>query len=139
MEIRRAHEGDGERVHPLLEQLMHADRERRGGAWRVALKDPDYAAWVAEADGKAIGFLDLFVLADVAHGANIAVINNLVVDAGFRSRGIGTHLLRAAERHRRERGAVETHVWTGRENGPAIRLYTACGFVDRGVLLELEL
>ncbi len=139
MEIRRAHEGDCERVHPLLEQLMRSDRARRRAAWSEALGDPGYAAWVAEADGRPVGFIDLFVLADVGHGASIAVINNLVVDAGGRGRGIGRSLVRHAAQHCRERGVVEAHVWTDRDNAPAIRLYTACGFVDRGVLLELPL
>ena len=95
---------------------------------------------MAEADGRAIGILDLFVLADVAHGANIAVINNLVVDAGFRGRGIGdapaaggdAALPGAGRGGERTCGRTGT---TSRRSG----LYTACGFVDRGVLLELEL
>jgi len=139
MDIRRAHERDLETVHPLLEQLMQGDRERRRAAWREALRDPDYAAWIAEVDGRAGGFIDLFVFSDVSHGGRIGVINNLVVDAGFRGRGIGARLLQAATQHCRLLGAVEAHVWTDRDNVPAIGLYTGHGFVDRAVLLELEL
>jgi len=138
MGVRRAVESDLKTIHPLLEQLMNAEPDRRRTMWSEALENEGYAAWIADADGQPVGFIDLFVFPDVAHGRTIGLINNLVVDERFRGRGLGESLLRAAIRHGKQRGAVELHVWTDFDNKPAIGLYKRVSFVDRALLLELQ-
>jgi GNAT superfamily N-acetyltransferase len=138
-EVRRAVEADFDAVHRLLEQLMSGDRAHREAVWREALRRDDYAAWIAEAKGRPAGFLDLCLFLDVSHGGTIGLVNNLVVDAACRGEGVGRRLLEEAVRHSRGRGMVEVHVWTGRDNAPALRLYQRAGFAPRAVLLELEL
>ena len=138
MGVRHAVEGDLATIHPLLEQLMPAELERRRAVWTDALADKGYAAWVAEVDGEPGGFIDLFLFPDVAHGGTIGVINNLVVDERFRGRGLGGSLLRAAIQHCAQRGGSELHVWTAFDNAPAIGLYKRLGFMERALLLELE-
>lgn len=139
MGIRRAVESDLQAIHPLLEQLMPAPAGRRHKMWEEALRNEGYAAWVADVDGTPAGFVDLFIFPDVAHGSNIGVISNLVVDERFRGRGLGAALLRAATERCRQRDVVELHVWTDFDNAPAIRLYRKFGFADRALLLELEI
>lgn len=139
MGIRRAIEGDLKVIHPLLEQLMSAPVGRRHVMWEGALRSESYAAWIAELHGTPAGFVDLFIFPDVAHGSNIGVVSNLVVDEQFRGRGLGEDLLRAATEHCRQRDVVELHVWTDFDNAPAIGLYRRSGFVDRALLLELEI
>lgn len=136
--VRRAVEGDLEAVHPLLDQLLTAEFARRQAVWRDAFAQDDFAAWVAEVDGRPAGFLDLILFPDVAHGGKIGVINNLVVDAPVRGRGLGTRLLREAIHYSRQRGAVELHVWTDFDNTAALELYESVGFVRRAMLLELQ-
>lgn len=136
--VRRAVEGDLEAVHPLLDQLLTAEFARRQAVWRDAFAQDDFAAWVAEVDGRPAGFLDLILFPDVAHGGKIGVINNLVVDAPVRGRGLGTRLLREAIHYSRQRGAVELHVWTDFDNTAALGLYESVGFVRRAMLLELQ-
>lgn len=138
MPIRRAVESDLEAIHHLLEQLMQAERDQRHMTWGEALETAGYAAWVVEVDGKPVGFIDLFVLPDVAHGSKIGLVNNLVIDERFRGRGLGAGLLREAIHQCRQQGAAELHVWTDPDNTPAIGLYKRFGFVDRALLLELE-
>ncbi len=137
MAIRRAVEGDFEAIHRLLDQLMPAERDRRH-TWSEALERAGYAAWVAEEGGRPAGFIDLFVFPDVAHGGAIGLVNNLVVDAGFRGRGLGESLLREVVHHCKQQRVAELHVWTDRDNTPAIGLYKRLGFADRAVLLELR-
>ena len=138
MDVRRAIESDFEAIHPLLDQLMQAELDRRHMTWSEALGTPGYAAWVAEVDGKPVGFIDLFVFPDVAHGGMTGLINNLVIDERFRGRELGKDLLLEAIRHGTQQGAAELHVWTELDNTPAIGLYKRLGFVDRALLLELQ-
>lgn len=139
MELRRAIEGDLKAIHPLIEQLMPAPIDRRHVMWEEALRNERYAAWIVEVDGMPAGFVDLLIFPDIAHGSNIGVISNLVIDERFRGRGLGENLLRAATAHCRQREVVELHVWTDFDNAAAIGLYRKLGFVDRALLLELEL
>ena len=139
MAVRRAVESDLGAIHPLLDELVHAELGRRRATWSEALTVTAYAAWVGEIDGTLAGFMDLFLFPDVAHGGTIGLINNLVVDARFRGRGLGEDLLREAICHCRRHGVVELHVWTGFDNARAIRLYERVGFVRRSVLLELQM
>jgi len=139
MGIRRVIEHDIEAVHPLLEQLMPAELNRRRTAWSEAVKNEGYAAWVAEEDGTPVGFIDLFLFPDVAHGSEIGLINNLVVDTRFRGRGFGESLLREAIHHCQQQGVAELHVWTDPDNTPAIELYKKLRFLGRARLLELPL
>jgi ribosomal protein S18 acetylase RimI-like enzyme len=137
--IRRAVENDLVAIHPLLEQLGPAGAERRRAIWRVTLAQDGYAAWIAEADDHAAGFIDVYVFQDISHGAKIGLVNNLVVDARFRRRGLGDGLLKEAIAYCREHSAVELHVWTEPDNVPALRLYEGTGFARRAVLLELKM
>jgi N-acetylglutamate synthase-like GNAT family acetyltransferase len=86
MGVRRAVETDLEAIHPLLEQLMQTELDRRHMMWSESLEDAGYAAWIAEADGKPVGFVDLLVFPDVAHGSKIGLISNLIIDERFRGR-----------------------------------------------------
>lgn len=84
------------------------------------------------------GFLDLYVFPDTAHGNNVGLVNNLVIDERFRGRGLGEGLLGEAIEHCRRGDVAELHVWTGADNIAAIGLYRKAGFAERAVLMELE-
>lgn len=139
MAVRRAGSGDFSVIHSLLDQLMPGEQRRREAVWAELMDDHVYVAWIAETENQPAGFLDLYVFPDVAHGQRIGVIGNLVVDARYRGRGVGKSLLREAITHCRDQDVVELHVWTDFDNEPAQRLYRKHGFVDRALLLELEM
>jgi ribosomal protein S18 acetylase RimI-like enzyme len=137
--IRRVVERDLERVHLLLEQLLPAEFERRRAVWRNTLAQDGYASWIAEIDNQPAGFIDLILFHDIAHGGALGLINNLVVDARFRRRGLGEALLSEAIAHCRRSGAAELHLWTDSDNAPALRLYESAGFAPRSLVLELQM
>lgn len=139
MDIRRARASDLEVMQPLLDQLMRAPIDQRHAIWRDSLAHPGYTAWVAEANSALVGFIDLLVFPDVAHGCKVGVINNLVVDERFRGQGIGERLIREVMHYSKQRDAKELHVWTGFDNTRAIEFYRRVGFADRALLLEAEL
>lgn len=138
-QIRRVVEPDFEAVHRLLEQLMPASQGLRRALWSGTLAQENFAAWIAEVDGRPAGFLDLYVFPDVAHGRNIGLINNLVVDEAFRRRGLGEALVNESVAYCRARDVVELHLWTDFDNTRALALYERCGFIRRSLLMEREL
>ncbi|RNL84391.1 GNAT family N-acetyltransferase [Halostreptopolyspora alba] len=63
-------------------------------AWTRIENDPDRAVLVAESRGQIIGTLDLLVVANLTHDAQSwALIDNVVVDAATRRRGVGRALM----------------------------------------------
>jgi len=138
MQIRRARPDDFLKVQSLLTQLMPGRPHNQHAMWDALAGYPGYGAWVAEIGDALAGFLDLFVFPDVAHGAPIAIINNLRVREPFRRRGLGKRLLHAAVDHSSRDQAVEVHVWTDFDNARAIQLYKGVGFAERALLRELD-
>jgi GNAT superfamily N-acetyltransferase len=138
MRIRRARPDDFLKVQSLLTQLMPGLPRGQEAMWDALGDYPGSGAWVAAIDDALAGFLDLFLFPDVAHGARIAIINNLIVGEPFRRRGLGTRLLHAAVDHSSREQAIEVHVWTDFDNAPAIQLYKSVGFAERALLLELD-
>jgi ribosomal protein S18 acetylase RimI-like enzyme len=138
-QIRRALENDLDDLHPVLEQLLSGEVERRRAVWRDSLAQHGYAAWIAEIDDQTAGFVDLYLFPDVSHGSKIGLINNLVVDARFRGRGLAGDLLKEVIAYCRQHDTDELHVWTEPDNAPALRVYEGAGFARRAVLLELQM
>lgn len=87
---------------------------------------------VAEADGVVAGFVT--ILARVAFESlddppgHYALVSDLVVRERFRGRGLGTELLREAERYAVAADAREIRVGVLSENRAAAQLYRRAGF-----------
>lgn len=95
------------------------------------IKNPDYAVYVAEADGQIIGFAGT-KLNDAPPTEYTHQIGALYVDPSYEGRGAGTALMRAVIDQSREKGIESLVVWTFRDNETARRLYAKHG----GVLLD---
>lgn len=78
-------------------------------------------------DGALIGFGMVYVAADEADVANIAV------NPMYRRAGIGRALLRTLKETAAARGAASAYLEVRRSNAPAIALYTSAGFEVLGV------
>ncbi len=139
--VRRAEPADAAAIVALATELStepegcmiwnewrSAGEERR--YLRAVRKHPDAAVLVAELDGRIVGRLSL---ARDPHPASHHVADlGLMVDGGFRRRGIGRALLAAAAAWGRENGIekLELHVFPWNEG--AIALYEAVGFRREG-------
>ena len=78
--------------------------------------------------GPVVGLLTLRVLGDLFHDGTSALVQELIVDAAWRRRGIGGALLDAAIERADELGCAEVGVSTGIENPDAQALYRSRGF-----------
>lgn len=135
-EIRAAGRDDLAAVRALLDEL-HAtpdpwDDARAAAALEAILADPRRRLLIAEADdgdGEPAGTIDVIVVPNLTRGARpYAVIENVVVAARFRRRGIGRALLDAAVAHARAEGCYKLQLVSAAQRGEAHALYAAAGF-----------
>jgi ribosomal protein S18 acetylase RimI-like enzyme len=124
------------------------DLEGRGGPGRPLaatdaasyLADPAVRHWVAEEDGRVIGFNLCYVLRRRNDAAREVLLFEIGVRQGARRRGAGRAMV-AAMRDFMEREAIE-EAWVLADNPGAIALYAACGFVvdeEQGTQMLLTL
>lgn len=81
--------------------------------------------WVAEIDGKVVGFIKSEIL-DTRPG--MLYIDNLFVHPEFRSRGIGTTLIQSVESLFKKKGANKMRLYVAEQNINAEKLYKKLGF-----------
>lgn len=136
VEIRPAAAEDLDALRALLEELHGTpdpwDDARAAAVLEAILADRRRRLLLAEADGgEPAGTVDVIVVPNLTRGARpYAVIENVVVAARFRRRGIGRALLDAAAAHARAEGCYKLQLISAARRGEAHALYAAAGFSD---------
>ena len=130
-EIREAQPGEEDRVLAMYEWLFAPPGSAPPG-WnpesarprlRAALEAIDAGILVADEEGALIGLCSVALdLNSVRYGQR-CWIEDLAVDPGQRSRGIGRDLLNAAKEWARERGATHVELDSGAARSDAHRFY----------------
>jgi GNAT superfamily N-acetyltransferase len=136
--VRLANTSDVRVLAELTDKLIPRE-VRKSDRIRVltrSLRKSNYYVYVGEEEGRLLGFVDLWVFLDFAHGGKMGVIQNLFVDRTFRRRGIGDLLMRRVIRCASELKLKELHVWTTFRNRAAISLYRKHGLTRKSLLLE---
>ncbi len=133
--VRSATEEDVERLVALLGALfaIEADfrpdpaRQRRGV--RLMLADPERrCVLVAEQGGRVVGMATAQLVVSTAEGGVAALVEDVVIDAGERGRGLGRRLLGEVEAWARARGATRLQLLADRDNVAALRFYARLGW-----------
>jgi len=105
------------------------DRQRRGLELLLRLPERQAAVFVARrADRTAIGMISAQLVISTAEGAASAWIEDVVVDAEHRGRGIARMLLEAALDWAQASGATRAQLLADRSNLPALGLYEHLGW-----------
>ncbi|WP_242339315.1 GNAT family N-acetyltransferase [Anaeromyxobacter sp. SG66] len=103
------------------------ERQRRGLA--LMLGEPERrAVLVAERGGEVVGMVTAQLVVSTAEGGPAALVEDLVVDAAERGRGVGRRLLEAIEGWAAARGASRLQLLADRENDPALAFYARTGW-----------
>jgi len=97
----------------------------------------DHALFVADSDGRVAGWIQVS-LPRIFETPRRAEIAGLVVDSAARGRGIGRHLVAAAEAWARERGCLAVRVRSNVVRERAHAFYRREGFRDLKTQLVLE-
>lgn len=83
---------------------------------------------LAESQGQAVGFMQLYPSFSSVSMARVFVLNDLFVAPTARRLGVGEALLTAAADHARQLGAVRLSLTTNVQNLPAQALYASMGW-----------
>ena len=93
---------------------------------RLRLRDS--VIFLAEVEGEALGFMQLYPAYASLSLAPSWSLNDLFVDPAGRGKGIGTALMQAARELGLETGAAEIFLQTARDNDTAQSLYRGLGY-----------
>jgi GNAT superfamily N-acetyltransferase len=139
--IRCAAERDIEDLVALLEILFgiekdfHADPERQRRGLALLLADPERCCvLIGERDGRVLGMVTGQLVVSTAEGGLSALVEDMVVDAPSRGRGVGRRLLEAIEAWARERGATRLQLLADRDNTGALRFYERMAWRRTGLV-----
>lgn len=95
------------------------------------LQNNESVIFVAFADGVPVGFTQLYPLISSVRAVKNWLLNDLFVDNGYRKRGIGEALLKAAGIFAKTHGATFLQLETTIDNYAAQKLYETTGFVKQ--------
>ena len=134
--IRKARAADLAALTALYAELHLDDYDYRpptARAMRTAFdtisNDRDHHLVVAVAGGKVVGSLHVMIFRHLGHGLHpAAIVENVVVSASQRSRGIGELLIVEAVRIARRRGCYKLSLTTNVKRARAHRFYERLGW-----------
>lgn len=88
----------------------------------------NFANVAKDENGQRVGFIWLIESTSGFTEAAFAWIMCIYVEAGFRGRGIGRHLMELGEKWAEEKGLIDIILNVSNENESAIRLYESMGY-----------
>jgi GNAT superfamily N-acetyltransferase len=105
-----------------------SDREAARNFLRARFEHGQSVMLLAESQGQAVGFTQLYPSFSSVSMARVFVLNDLYVSPSARRMGVGEQLLKAASSYAREMGAVRLSLNTNVQNLPAQALYESMGW-----------
>jgi len=131
--IRRATQCDLDAIAPLFDAYRQFYAQPpdllRARDWLGArMQRGESVVLLAERDGSACGFTQLYPMFSSVRTARLWVLNDLFVAEDARRAGVARALLDAAAQFARQDGAAGIMLETLRDNGPARALYIAAGW-----------
>ena len=141
---RRATIDDLESLVPLFDAYRQfykqpSDLELARRFLRERFEHAQSIIFIAEEDGVALGFTQLYPSFSSTRAARIFVLNDLFVAPAGRKRGVGAALLAAAAAYGRNEGASSLGLRTARTNLTAQSLYEAQGWRRDELYLSYDL
>jgi ribosomal protein S18 acetylase RimI-like enzyme len=106
-------------------------RSRAEVGFRQLVNDESLGrVWLIEDGGRPVGYLILTWGFTIEYEGRVGLIDELYVEPGHRSRGLGARAIQVAEVACRERGIRALQLEVARANARAQALYRREGFVD---------
>lgn len=134
MDTRRAIDSDLKQLSTLFDKYRQfygkmADLEGAQSFVGERLALNDSAIFVAVSDASLVGFVQLYPSLSSVSMARIYILNDLFVETDYRKKGVGTSLIRAAEKYGNDQKAIKMALATAVTNDAARALYESLGWV----------
>lgn len=133
--IRSAGHSDIESMVDLLYQLYAIEedfpfnRSLHETGLDMMLRSSDARVFVADVDSRNVaGMVTVQKRISSAYGGACGIVEDVVVDSGYRGRGIGRGLLRHVEEYGRRHGFILLQLAADRNNTPALDFYASQGW-----------
>jgi ribosomal protein S18 acetylase RimI-like enzyme len=129
MKIRQATDADIGAMTHLLDQLFSIERDfepdagRQGRGLGMLLERADACVVVAERQGEVVGMATMQTLVSTAQGGHVGLLEDLVVDASCRGRGIGKAMVNRLLDWAAAKGLTRVQLLADRNNQPALAFY----------------
>jgi ribosomal protein S18 acetylase RimI-like enzyme len=129
MKIRQATDADIGAMTHLLDQLFSIERDfepdagRQGRGLGMLLERADACVVVAERQGEVVGMATMQTLISTAQGGHVGLLEDLVVDASCRGRGIGKAMVNRLLDWAAAKGLTRVQLLADRNNQPALAFY----------------
>ena len=131
--VRHAAVSDAAAIAVLATQLGYPSETHQAAARLSDLQDhPNIQAYVAERDGRVIGFVGLQAFPAFHRDGLHGYVTALVVDAQVRGSGAGRALMQAAEAWFAEQGVKRVNLTTALHREDAHVFYEKIGYTNTG-------
>jgi GNAT superfamily N-acetyltransferase len=121
--------GDAEAVSRLSAQLGYPMPESTvHDRINTVLNQPGHAGFVAESDGKVVGWIHVYVAHIIEAPYSYTEIGGLVVDENMRGKGVGCELVQAVERWSLANGFDDIRVRSASKRTDAHAFYARLGY-----------
>ena len=92
------------------------------------IENKDSEIFVAEIEGKLVGFVQLYPLFSSTRMKRYWLLNDLYVNENYRGKGFSKELIEESKELAKSTGAAGILLETGKSNDIGNQLYPACGF-----------
>jgi GNAT superfamily N-acetyltransferase len=135
LSVRRASLADVEGLARLFDAYRRfygqpADTDRAREWLHARMSRGESTVLIAEREGAAAGFAQLYPMFSSVRTARIWILNDLYVDPAHRRNGVARALLDAAGAFARDDGAARLMLETGQDNAAARALYRGAGWSE---------
>lgn len=112
-----------------------ANKDKQTNAVKAILAAPEHGQiLLLKIDHHVVGMVSLLYLISTAMGGKVAMLEDMIIVATFRSQGLGKQLLTAAIDFAREQGCLRITLLTDADNQRAQQFYQKQGFVHSAML-----
>ena len=132
--IERATTEDIPRLNELLTMLFtqeadfRPDPVRQSAGLRLIIENPEIGHILVLREDSIVGMVNLLYTISTALGDRVAILEDMIIDPGYRGGGAGSRLLDGAIAFAKEQGCRRITLLTDRINSGAIRFYERHGF-----------
>ena len=100
---------------------------------------PDYSLWIGEIEGRAVASFALLIMDNLAHlGTPSGIVEDVVVDPVFQSRGIGVRMMDFARARCAEKGCYKMALTSNQKRLRAHAFYDRLGFARHGFSFVID-